>query len=95
MAGKYESKDVVSTSWRWISPGWGVRVFRTQACATRARQCKQNGVPALEAHETMCTQHGKASTEKRFMPQSKMRILGSGTPRLYRDFGYGLFLICL
>ena len=39
------------------------------------------------SHETMCTQHGNASTEKRFMPQSKMRILGSGTPRLYRDLG--------
>lgn len=43
----------------------------------------------------MWTQAGNASTENRFMPQSKMRILESGTPRLYRDFGYGLFLICL
>lgn len=47
-----------------------------------------------EAHLAMWTQKGKASTEYRFMPTSKMRILGSGTPRLYRDLGYGLFLIC-
>lgn len=48
-----------------------------------------------ESYETIWTQAGNASTENLFMPQSKIRILGSGTPRLYRDLGYGLFLICL
>lgn len=37
--------------------------------------------------ETMCTQRGNSSTLARFRPRSKMRILGSGTPRLKRDFG--------
>lgn len=39
--------------------------------------------------ETMCTQRGNSSTLARFRPRSKMRILGSGTPRLNRDLGYG------
>lgn len=39
--------------------------------------------------ETMCTQRGNSSTFARFRPRSKMRILGSGTPRLKRDLGYG------
>lgn len=47
-----------------------------------------------EAHETIWTQAGKESTENLFIPQSKMRIFESGTPRLYLDLGYGLFLIC-
>lgn len=37
--------------------------------------------------ETMWTQRGNSSTLARFRPRSKMRILGSGTPRLKRDFG--------
>ena len=39
--------------------------------------------------ETMCTHSGNSSTLARLRPRSKMRILGSGTPRLKRDFGYG------
>ena len=39
--------------------------------------------------ETMCTQRGNSSTLARFRPRSKIRILGSGTPRLNRDLGYG------
>lgn len=39
--------------------------------------------------ETMCTQRGNSSTFARLRPRSKIRILGSGTPRLKRDFGYG------
>lgn len=39
--------------------------------------------------ETMCTQRGNSSTFARLRPRSKMRILGSGTPRLKRDLGYG------
>lgn len=39
--------------------------------------------------ETKWTQRGNSSTPARFRPRSKMRILGSGTPRLNRDFGYG------
>lgn len=39
--------------------------------------------------ETMWTQRGNSSTLARLRPKSKMRILGSGTPRLKRDLGYG------
>lgn len=39
--------------------------------------------------ETMWTQRGNSSTFARLRPRSKMRILGSGTPRLNRDLGYG------
>ena len=39
--------------------------------------------------ETMWTQRGNSSTLARLRPRSKMRILGSGTPRLKRDLGYG------
>lgn len=39
--------------------------------------------------ETMWTQRGNSSTLARFRPRSKIRILGSGTPRLNRDLGYG------
>ena len=39
--------------------------------------------------ETMCTQRGNSSTLARLRPRSKIRILGSGTPRLKRDLGYG------
>jgi hypothetical protein len=42
--------------------------------------------------ETRWTHVGNSSTLARFLPRSKMRILGSGTPRLKRDLGYGLFL---
>ena len=37
--------------------------------------------------ETMWTQRGNSSTLARFRPKSKIRILGSGTPRLKRDLG--------
>lgn len=37
--------------------------------------------------ETMCTQVGKSSTLAFLRPRSKIRIFGSGTPRLKRDFG--------
>jgi hypothetical protein len=43
--------------------------------------------------ETMWTQRGNSSTLARLRPRSKMRILGSGTPRLKRDFGYGYSLL--
>lgn len=39
--------------------------------------------------ETICTQRGNSSTLARLRPRSKIRILGSGTPRLKRDLGYG------
>jgi hypothetical protein len=39
--------------------------------------------------ETMCTHSGNSSTLARLRPRSKIRILGSGTPRLKRDLGYG------
>eukprot|EP00445_Apocalathium_hangoei_P063396 CAMPEP_0204121562 /NCGR_PEP_ID=MMETSP0361-20130328/8270_1 /ASSEMBLY_ACC=CAM_ASM_000343 /TAXON_ID=268821 /ORGANISM="Scrippsiella Hangoei, Strain SHTV-5" /LENGTH=204 /DNA_ID=CAMNT_0051072871 /DNA_START=158 /DNA_END=773 /DNA_ORIENTATION=+ len=39
---------------------------------------------------TKCAQAGKSSQGCFFLPQSKMRILGSGTPRQKRDLGYGL-----
>lgn len=39
--------------------------------------------------ETRWTQRGNSSTFARLRPRSKIRILGSGTPRLKRDFGYG------
>lgn len=34
-------------------------------------------------------QRGNSSTFARFRPRSKIRIFGSGTPRLNRDLGYG------
>merc|ERR1711928_191153 len=37
--------------------------------------------------ETKWTQRGKSSTLAFLRPKSKIRILGSGTPRLNRDFG--------
>lgn len=39
--------------------------------------------------ETRWMQRGKSSTLARLRPRSKMRILGSGTPRLNRDLGNG------
>lgn len=39
--------------------------------------------------ETMCTHRGNSSTLARLRPRSKIRIFGSGTPRLKRDLGYG------
>lgn len=39
--------------------------------------------------ETMWMQRGNSSTFARLRPRSKIRILGSGTPRLKRDLGYG------
>lgn len=39
--------------------------------------------------DTMWMHRGKSSTVARLRPRSKMRILGSGTPRLNRDLGYG------
>ena len=39
--------------------------------------------------DTMWTQRGNSSTFARLRPRSNMRILGSGTPRLKRDLGYG------
>lgn len=39
--------------------------------------------------DTMWTQRGNSSTFARLRPRSKMRIFGSGTPRLNLDFGYG------
>ena len=39
--------------------------------------------------ETIWMQRGNSSTLARLRPRSKIRILGSGTPRLNRDFGYG------
>ena len=39
--------------------------------------------------DTICTHSGNSSTLARLRPKSKMRILGSGTPRLKRDLGYG------
>jgi len=39
--------------------------------------------------ETRWMQRGNSSTFARLRPRSKMRIFGSGTPRLKRDFGYG------
>lgn len=41
--------------------------------------------------ETRWHAKGNSSTGAFFRPASKMRILGSGTPRLYRDLGYALF----
>src|SRR5271154_5564061 len=39
--------------------------------------------------ETIWTQRGNSSTFARLRPRSKIRILGSGTPRLNLDLGYG------
>jgi len=39
--------------------------------------------------DTICTHKGNSSTLAFLRPRSKMRILGSGTPRLNRDLGYG------
>jgi hypothetical protein len=39
--------------------------------------------------ETKWMQRGNSSTFARFRPRSKIRIFGSGTPRLNRDLGYG------
>jgi hypothetical protein len=39
--------------------------------------------------ETMCTHSGNSSTLAFLRPRSKILILGSGTPRLNRDLGYG------
>ena len=54
--------------------------------------CGCEGKKVWDALETRWTQVGNSSTPAFFLPRSKMRILGSGTPRLKRDLGYGLFL---
>jgi hypothetical protein len=41
--------------------------------------------------ETRWHANGNSSTGAFLRPASKMRIFGSGTPRLYRDLGYALF----
>lgn len=42
--------------------------------------------------ETKWMHSGNSSTFARLRPRSKIRILGSGTPRLNRDFGYGYII---
>merc|ERR1712193_455864 len=39
--------------------------------------------------DTRFTHFGNSSTPVFFLPRSKIRIFGSGTPRQNRDFGYG------
>lgn len=43
------------------------------------------------SRETRWQAKGKSSTGAFFRPASKIRIFGSGTPRLNRDLGYALF----
>ena len=45
--------------------------------------------------ETRWMHRGKSSTLARLRPRSKMRILGSGTPRLKRDLGNGYTENCV
>ena len=44
------------------------------------------------SRETMWIVYGNSPTSALRAPRSYVRIFGSGTPRLKRLFGYGLFL---
>jgi len=57
-------------------------LFAATRAASRASADTRSYSP-----DTMCTACEKSSTGYFFLPQSKMRIFGSGTPRQNRDFG--------
>ena len=63
-----------------------VRAYLLAQIRAASRASEDNCSYSLE---TMWTQRGNSSTLARLRPRSKILILGSGTPRLKRDFGYG------
>lgn len=74
--------------WNWSLPQFLTRYLLQQmrpASSASELSCSYSS-------DTRCTHSGKSSTVALFLPKSKIRILGSGTPRQNRDFGYGLFL---
>merc|ERR1719468_306683 len=50
---------------------------------------KHSLVTCCISSHTMCAAAGNSSHGIFFLPQSKILILGTGTPRQKRDFGYG------
>lgn len=77
-----KSAGVDGNQWRM---GWiGTYLLAQMRAASRASEDS-----CSYSLETMWTQRGNSSTLARLRPRSKMRILGSGTPRLKRDLGYG------
>ena len=64
-------------------------MFRTYLLAQMRAASRASEDNCSYSLETMWTQRGNSSTLARLRPRSKIRILGSGTPRLKRDFGYG------
>ena len=68
----------------WVVCLWGTYLLAQIRAASRASE-----ESCSYSFETMCTQRGNSSTLARLRPKSKIRIFGSGTPRLKRDFGYG------
>lgn len=74
--------------WNWSLPQCFTRYLLQQIRpASRASE-----LSCSYSSETKWTHSGKSSTVAFFFPKSKILILGSGTPRQKRDFGYGLFL---
>lgn len=70
----------------WHPPGMNSTDLLAQIrAASRASE-----LSCSYSFETMCMQRGNSSTLARLRPRSKIRIFGSGTPRLNLDLGYGL-----
>ena len=67
-------------------PLWGGRTYLLAQMRAASRASDDS---CSYSFEMRCTHVGNSSTLARLRPRSKMRILGSGTPRLKRDLGYG------
>lgn len=74
--------------WNWSLP----QFFTKYLLAQIRPASKASELSCSYSSETKCTHRGKSSTVAFFLPKSKIRILGSGTPLQNRDLGYGLFL---
>ena len=91
-AGKFDKVSVqhlASVGHTWVDVlrvGYGRKAYLLAQIRAASRASEES---CSYSFETMWTQRGNSSTLARLRPRSKMRILGSGTPRLKRDFGYG------
>merc|ERR1719223_1966881 len=72
--------------WKKSLPAW---VIMYLFVAIRAAS-RHSLVTCCNSSQTMCAHAGNSSHGILFFPQSKILIFGSGTPRQYRDLGYGL-----
>jgi len=77
-----------------LSPRVSFHVLLTYLLAQMRAASRASELSCSYSLETRWMQHGKSSTLARLRPRSKIRILGSGTPRLKRDLGYGCGGVC-